>query len=365
MDVRTICTLNEFNTESNLPIDPISYEDILPQNVIDVVGRCYDNDTVKNIIERANKDKKEALDPFSRLPFPDSIMSFFKDKIVNYSNYYLYSVPKLNINLVSLNLSKNSISDISPLISIQMVETLDLSGNKIKNIEVISTFKKLKELNLNNNLVEKVPELSKTLEILYLSFNKVNDISNLSRNNKLLRLKLNSNNIEDISSLENLKELNYLILSRNNIKNLESLKNLKELKHLFLNNNYISDAKPLRNLKKLSQLNLESNSFKKESDVDFLRTELKNVRIKNIISPGVTLKNTFVFVCYLIALIVTIVLIEYASKLKNKVLYSLSIVVLFFVLLQVTDYFVELGIFCYKKYDEYRNGHNLDPTLGY
>jgi hypothetical protein len=85
------------------------------------------------------------------------------------------------INLVTLDLSHNWISDISPLSSLSNLTTLDLSGNRISDISALSSLTNLTTLDL--------------------SYNEISDISALSSLSNLTTLNLRGNQISDISTL--------------------------------------------------------------------------------------------------------------------------------------------------------------------
>ena len=129
-----------------------------------------------------------------------------------------------------LNISENSIIDISPLINI----------NKIN----------LKKLNLSKNRIEDISPLEKIklneLEVLNISFNKIQDVSILSKINlnNLAELDISSNKISDISSLEfmNCTNLVNIDVSSNNILDITVFEriNFPQLNHISCENNYFS-----------------------------------------------------------------------------------------------------------------------------
>ena len=62
-------------------------------------------------------------------------------------------------NAVILDLSINSITDISPLFSLASVSELNLSGNKIGYIDALSNLLKLKSVDLSNNRIDDISPL--------------------------------------------------------------------------------------------------------------------------------------------------------------------------------------------------------------
>ena len=79
------------------------------------------------------------------------------------------------INAVTIDLSNNSITDISPLFGLNAVEELNLSDNKIGYIDALSNLLKLKTVYLSNNEIDDISPLFDLpdLEFCDISGNKV------------------------------------------------------------------------------------------------------------------------------------------------------------------------------------------------
>ncbi len=79
------------------------------------------------------------------------------------------------INAVTVDLSANSITDISPLFGLTSIEELNLSDNKIGYIDVLSNLLKLKSVDLSNNQIDDLTPLFDLpeLEFCDISGNKV------------------------------------------------------------------------------------------------------------------------------------------------------------------------------------------------
>jgi len=79
------------------------------------------------------------------------------------------------INAVTVDLSLNSITDISPLFGLSSIEDLNLSDNKIGYIDALSNLLKLKTVNLSNNQIDDISPLYDLpeLETCDISGNKV------------------------------------------------------------------------------------------------------------------------------------------------------------------------------------------------
>ena len=79
------------------------------------------------------------------------------------------------INAVTIDLSTNSITDISPLFNLGAIEELNLSDNKIGYIDALSNLLKLKTVDLSNNQIDDIMPLFglPELEFCDISGNKV------------------------------------------------------------------------------------------------------------------------------------------------------------------------------------------------
>ena len=134
------------------------------------------------------------------------------------------------LNLTSLHLEWNRITDITPLANLTQLRKIDLSNSLlVSNIEPLS-----KLINLDSFIMPGA---------------QVSDISPLRNLTQLETLDLNNQNgtpkLSDISPIADLVELNSLALGGNNISDISALANLTKLHYLMLNVNVISDITPL------------------------------------------------------------------------------------------------------------------------
>ncbi len=109
-------------------------------------------------------------------------------------------------SLIWIDLSSNSISDISALEDLTSLETLRLYDNSISDISVLSGLTSLTTLNLSGNSIGDISALSglTSLTTLNLSINSISDISALSGLTSLTRLGLRGNSISDYGPLRRL-----------------------------------------------------------------------------------------------------------------------------------------------------------------
>ena len=176
-------------------------------------------------------------------------------------------VKNIPTNLTSLNLNRNHIRDLGPLVQcLKSIKELKLSHNSLETIKpfienpnnleiltlnnnpipgheiasLIKISKSLKYLNINYTIwggdhIDPIFEALKSSENLvsfYINHNFIKNISKLSNSKKLYLLDLSSNAIEDITSIiEILKQpnnLTYIDLSNNRI-NVKFMKPLIEI----------------------------------------------------------------------------------------------------------------------------------------
>ncbi len=161
-------------------------------------------------------------------------------------------------SLTSLNLSKNSISNISALEDLTSLTHLFLNNNSISNISALEDLTSLKSL--------------------YLQHNSISDISALEDLTTLRNLSLASTSISNISALDGLTNLTSLNLHNNSVSNISALEGLTALTVLHLGYNSISDISALDDLTALTWLNLQQNSITDISHTEAL-TALTNLSV--------------------------------------------------------------------------------------
>jgi len=84
-------------------------------------------------------------------------------------------------NLQALDLSSNSISDISMLKNLKNLQDLYLSSNNISDISILKDLKYLQFLDLSSNYISdtSIPQTLENLQFLDLRSNYISDISHL------------------------------------------------------------------------------------------------------------------------------------------------------------------------------------------
>lgn len=201
---------------------------------------------------------------------------------------YLSDLKKLQ----QINLSHNALNDLSALSGISALVDLDVSHNNLTTLSPITAISGLKTLAAGNNAVTELTGFQQltALQVLTLSNNSIADISPLASCTAITKLELANNALKDISVLSGLNELANLDFSNNKVTNLpqwstdcalvnidgsynslstlEPLKGLKSLNNVFMDyNSDISSVKALASCPVLIQVNVYGTKVKQVSDL--------------------------------------------------------------------------------------------------
>jgi len=165
-----------------------SYEDIDYSPVYE-----WDLNTDGFSIIRDDKEPEKFKTSPNAINFYDAIKyRVFGDTDTEFPSYYLEDLDEFElsssdindlegaaycIHAITMDLSDNMISDLSPLFGLSLLEELNLSDNQIGDIEVLSNLKNLKSLNLANNAIEDISPLFDltNLEYVDLSGNNISE----------------------------------------------------------------------------------------------------------------------------------------------------------------------------------------------
>ena len=158
------------------------------------------------------------------------------------------------INLTSLDLNHNPISDLSPLAGLTNLRSLKLLDNTSTDLTPLAGLANLTTLELSlrhfhdTDLTPLAGLTSLTSFRLSLGGNQVNDISRLAGLTHLTRLDLWHNQISDLTPLANLTNLRDLDLSFNPVDDITPLVGLTNLNTLFMHNSPGIDLSLLYNI---------------------------------------------------------------------------------------------------------------------
>ena len=113
------------------------------------------------------------------------------------------------------------------------VVSLDLEGTAVVNLMPLMIFTNLQTLNISFNSIDDITPLENLIHLTDLNISENVDLENLSPLTSLLQLKvlkLNDNKISDLTPLANLINLESLSFLRNRVKDISPLKSLFSLK---------------------------------------------------------------------------------------------------------------------------------------
>ncbi len=190
--------------------------------------------------------------------------------------------------LYSLGLYTNNIKDISPLATLENLNSLSLGENEIENIAPLKDLKNLRTLYLYDNQIKDVAPLAGLTELtdLRLDTNKLSDVSALSSLGKLEKLHLEENEISDISTMKGLSSLEELDLGKNKIEKLDGVDfrtNFPDLQKLRLSGNRISDLGAFAGMTELTSLSLANNRIENVAPLkDLTKLQLLEVQGNSI-----------------------------------------------------------------------------------
>eukprot|EP00934_Nitzschia_sp_Nitz4_P000857 Nitzschia sp. Nitz4//scaffold180_size44305//2689//4167//NITZ4_007232-RA/size44305-processed-gene-0.8-mRNA-1//1//CDS//3329539446//857//frame0 len=185
-------------------------------------------------------------------------------------------------NLITLDMSYNSIRDMSPVATCVHLQELYLANNKLKAISGLSALKHLRKVDLGANRIrvmdaEQLAGLE-NLEELWLGKNKIEEITGLETLTKLRRLDVQSNRLTKVENLMAQKDtLEELYLAHNGIDNEGAscetglALTFPNLNVLDLSRNRLTSTKPFAHLPGLEELWLSGNQVETMDAVEPLR----------------------------------------------------------------------------------------------
>ena len=189
------------------------------------------------------------------------------------------------INLESLDISVNNVSDLSPVAGLINLEFLSFAKNKISNLSPVAGLINLEYLYFTRNNISDLSPVAGliNLENIHTWGNPVSDLSPLAGLTKLEVVDMCGGEISDLTPLAGLTGLKELYFVSNDISDISPLAGLTGLTRLNLESNDISDISPLAGLTDLKWLNVAKNKIPDFSPLGGLRENIKLVWHSN---PG-------------------------------------------------------------------------------
>lgn len=147
----------------------------------------------------------------------------------------------VSVDETNVSLANEGLTDIKDISWLTKMEILDLSGNSVRDLTPLNKAITLKQLNLRGNGASNISALSVLVNLTYLDLrgNSVTDLTPVSGMEKLEELYLDDNRPMTLSPLTNMPALKILSLQNCSLKDadLEYLKNLNKLEKLYLDGN--------------------------------------------------------------------------------------------------------------------------------
>lgn len=198
--------------------------------------------------------------------------------------------------LQTLNMSHNALTGLGSLSNLANLEELDISYNVVTSISPLTSCLNLKRLIANNNQITNLNDIQNLTNLTVLNVNKnsLSDVSILATSTNLTELDIGSNSITDITALSTLTNLELFNFSynqvehlpawpdgsklrsidgsHNQIESLENLKNMHSLTHVFMDYNALTSVAPIAECFSLVQVNVYGNEIEsvdelKEHDI--------------------------------------------------------------------------------------------------
>ena len=164
-------------------------------------------------------------------------------------------------DLQQLYLNNNAINDLTALIELKSLTKLDVSYNLLTSLSPVYSCTSLTGLSASNNTITSITGIEKltALETFNASFNTLSDISPVSSSSNIRELNVSNNMITDISSLSGLVNLFALDFSRNSVVDLPEFQQDCKLVTIDGSHNMITSLENLDGLENLNNVYMDYN----------------------------------------------------------------------------------------------------------
>ena len=186
---------------------------------------------------------------------------------------------KYMVNLTSLGLGNNQITDLTPLAGLTELRSLGVHGNDLEDLTPLAGLTNLEELRLGgggnsgaNARISDLSPLSGLTKLRYLTLppaSQITDLSPLSSLTSLAYLNYDGSwsssssglvtDLSPLSALTNLEELSVMVGAVDDLSPLSTLTNLKSL--MLMGAYYTPDLSPLSTLTRLERLTLYTDGI--------------------------------------------------------------------------------------------------------
>lgn len=176
-------------------------------------------------------------------------------------------------NLTSIKLTNNKVTDLTPLAGLPALNNLGLSYNTVADLTPLTHIATLRSLGLAKNQISDLTPLAGLtfLSTVDVSENLVSDLTPLAHLTQLSRLTLAGNGIITPAPLSDLPALSMLNIARNRISDAATFAGFPALEELWVGGNLLTDITPLADLPSLTGVDLEGADPGKTVGLDDLR----------------------------------------------------------------------------------------------
>ena len=158
-------------------------------------------------------------------------------------------------------LQHNAMSNVNPLACAAELTTLDVSYNSLTNIAPVVGLKSLTTLNAGNNQLTVVPNTASLTQLkeLDLSYNQLTSVDALKSSVTLQKLNISNNQLTAIDGLSALSKLTDLDFSYNQVSVIPAFSTKCDLVTIDGSHNLISSLEPLKGLESLNKVYMDYN----------------------------------------------------------------------------------------------------------
>ncbi len=164
-------------------------------------------------------------------------------------------------DLKTLLLGSNALTDLSALQGLSKLETLDVSYNSLSTLSPLYGIAGLKVLNAAHNQIFSLQgmETLVNLTVLGLSHNNLSNVTPIAACTALKELDISNNAVESVSSLSTLVEINILGMAYNKITELPQFDPKSHLVSIDFSHNTVESVESLTKLSMLNTVNADYN----------------------------------------------------------------------------------------------------------
>ena len=167
------------------------------------------------------------------------------------------------VNVTSLQIRNISINadELKTIGSLPKLERLTLNNCSLSTVSGLETATKISYLDISQNTIRDLTPLQSmtNLQEAYLQHNAINDLTVLGGLKSLKKLDVSFNLLSTINPLLNCTTLTSLNVGNNTLVSLAGIGSLSALETLKVANNTLSDVTPISECQKLRELDLSSN----------------------------------------------------------------------------------------------------------